>query len=319
MSKKVGLSSLLAHFEESLQRAGSADIAARLATLRERYQAGSTSYSTALSELEGMVGHEAVLDAAQLAAAHVKDAGADPTPPLSDSLQGGVLKREVGSTAEERAPEGATAGSLLGISTVHGGPSSSRQDAAAAPWAGHFSFDQQQNPAVGKAAVPLMPLVVEEGPSSSTQGGAEEAAGAPIPLSIRVDVAEPGPSSPSRRKRPREPAPAPVAVGRGGGAGLAAERPQRARKGTTRYDPDDVATVPQMGGRGRRAAESAPGDSSPLLNSRATPPPPSPRVAAASAVLMGAACAAHHQAEASMSGGWAPRAGRKPLPRPGCP
>lgn len=99
------------------------------------------------------------------------------------------------------------------------------------------------------------------------------------------------PHSPSCGKRPRE-ATFPVVKM----PGLALERPQRQRRGTTRYDPDDTAALPQLMGTGkpnpviaRRASSSRAEDHGSPVTKRHlnTPMPPSPRVAAASAVLMG--------------------------------
>jgi hypothetical protein len=136
--------------------------------------------------------------------------------------------------------------------------------------------------------------VVAEG--SPPQIRATSAIAAPSSASPRSPLANEGrraePQSPNVGKRPREAAfPAGKSL-----AGLALERPQRARRGTTRYDPDDSAALPQLMGTAkptpvaaRRAATSrAEGHGSPATKRHLNVEmPPSPRVAAASAVLMG--------------------------------
>ena len=153
--------------------------------------------------------------------------------------------------------------------------------------------------------------VVTEGPSPRVRASSSIAG--PSSASPRSPLANEGrraePQSPSVGKRPREAAfPAGKSL-----SGLALERPQRARRGTTRYDPDDSAALPQLMGTAkpapapvvaRRAATSRPeGHGSPItkrhLNAEM---PPSPRVAAASAVLMGV----HAPPSEGWQPGWSP-------------
>ena len=148
------------------------------------------------------------------------------------------------------------------------------------------------------AAEPDRKFLCEE----SMPGGSRDASpgnigiAAPATASPRSPLAKEGsraePHSPSCGKRPRE-ATFPVVKSL---PGLALERPQRQRRGTTRYDPDDTAALPQLMGTGkpnpviaRRASSSRAEDHGSPVTKRHlnTPMPPSPRVAAASAVLMG--------------------------------
>ena len=61
-NQKVGLSTLLTHFEESL---GSAETKAAVTAVRGRYSSGEASYAVALHELQELVGRAALLDAAK--------------------------------------------------------------------------------------------------------------------------------------------------------------------------------------------------------------------------------------------------------------
>ena len=54
-ANKVGLSTLLSHFEDGLGRGGDPDASAQVAAVRMRYSQGELGYTSALHELQGAI------------------------------------------------------------------------------------------------------------------------------------------------------------------------------------------------------------------------------------------------------------------------
>ena len=202
-SSKVGLSTLLSHFEDGLGRGGDPDASAQVAAVRMRYSQGELGYTSALHELQGVVGRGALLEAARELNTGSTSRGdqpdapptANPTPkvePTTDALQ---VLAEPETSGGRRDSGGSASDAPFGRSTVH--PTGTFAEPGslqgAAPWQGTFAF-QQPGPPGNKEGKQSLAIVPPDGQLEAHSPGddAELAMGAISPSKgnpvLRIDV-----------------------------------------------------------------------------------------------------------------------------------
>jgi len=219
-ANKVGLSTLLSHFEDGLGRGGDPDASAQVAAVRMRYSQGELGYTSALHELQGVVGRGALLEAARelntgsTSRGNQADAppSANPPPKVEPTAEALAVLSEPATSDGRRDSGGSASDAPMGRSTVH--PTGTFVEPGslhgAAPWQGTFAFQQPGPPGnkEGKQSMAILPPDAQFEPHSF-EGDVEPPLGATSPTKgnpvLRIDVnLEPAAGA---QRRPPRPAP----------------------------------------------------------------------------------------------------------------